>query len=219
MKSKLFSPKLKNFERREKMKGFLIVFEGIDGAGKSTAVKMAARILSKRGIPCIVLKEPTDGPYGRELRNSKGRLPPQKEFELFTEDRKIDVKNRILPALLDGKTVIMDRYYLSSVAYQGARGLNPEEIIRINESFAPKPDLVILMDLNPRIAIMRIRKRRNPDSFEDIPYLEKVRELYLRYLPHSGKKTAVINAERPLKTVFNEIENVLENFLKKNRRF
>lgn len=158
--------------------GFLIAVEGIDGAGKTTIAYYIRDILQKLGFKAEVLKEPSDSEYGKILKRWD-RLDPQKELELFILDRKEDVARNILPRLEKCVTVIMDRYYYSSVAYQGALGIDPEKILRINEEFAPKPDLTILLDISPEIAIERIKKTRTLTKFEDIEYLRKVREIYL----------------------------------------
>jgi len=158
--------------------GFLIAVEGIDGAGKTTMAHYIRDILQKLGFKAEILKEPSDSEYGRILK-SGDRLDPQKELELFILDRKEDVEGNILPRLKKCITVIMDRYYYSNVAYQGALGIDPEKILRINEEFAPKPDLTILLDVPPEIAVDRIKKTRTPTKFEDMEYLKKVREIYL----------------------------------------
>src|SRR6266550_1777 len=111
--------------------GFLLVLEGIDGAGKSTLLHKLAEYCAGRGLAVVVSKEPTDGPWGRKLRESaqSGRLSLEEELELFLKDRAEHVKGLILPALSEGKVVLLDRYYLSTAAYQGARGADPVRIL------------------------------------------------------------------------------------------
>jgi len=191
------------------MSGILIAVEGIDGSGKSTIAGYIARRLEEQGIPCVLLKEPSESVYGKRLREMKWLLSAEDELELFTRDREIDVRERILPALRDGRVVIMDRYYLSSIAYQGARGIDPEMIRERNESFAPKPDLVLLLDLPVDAAMERIRKRKSSaNPFENEKLLEKVRELFLKY---ADEKTVVIDAERPLELVLKDVEEAVMN--------
>ena len=100
-----------------------IVFEGIDGTGKSTQVRLLAKALRELGQEVVTSKEPTDGPVGTRLRQSaeKGRLSPQEELDLFHQDRRDHVQSLIAPALERGDTVIVDRYFFSTMAYQGAR--------------------------------------------------------------------------------------------------
>ena len=160
----------------------LIVIEGIDGTGKSTQARLLADHLTSQGKTVILSREPTDGPWGTLLRNSaeNGRLSPEEELEAFLKDRKQHVTEKINPALAAGHTVILDRYYFSTMAYQGARGFDPQEIRRKNESFAPVPDLLIILDLDVDTAIQRIGIRGDTaNEFEQRTNLECCREIFL----------------------------------------
>jgi dTMP kinase len=162
-------------------KGFFIVMEGIDGTGKSTQVKAVAAALRERGFEVVTTKEPTDGPWGKILRNSgnTGRLSPQEELETFIKDRKEHVETLIRPSLAAGKVVITDRYYFSTAAYQGARGLDPQEIIRRNEEFAPEADLLVVLDADPSVGIGRVEGRGDKANlFETNSGLTKAREIF-----------------------------------------
>jgi len=163
--------------------GRLIVVEGIDGAGKSTQVRRLAEALSAAGRKVVVSREPTDGPWGRKLRASaeSERLSLEDEIHAFVEDRKQHVAEVIRPALARGATVLLDRYYYSSMAYQGARGGDIARIRRENEAIAPKPDLVLLVDFDPQIALTRIRESRGdvPNEFERLDQLQAIRKIFL----------------------------------------
>jgi dTMP kinase len=162
--------------------GYLIAFEGIDGAGKSTQARQLAEVLRQRGHTVHLTREPTDGPAGQRLRASArtGRLPAREELELFLQDRREHVQQELLPALSRGEIVLIDRYYPSTVAYQGARGLDPEELLALNESFAPLPSRVVLLDLEPRGGIGRVRGRdTTEDAFEREEDLRRAREIFL----------------------------------------
>jgi len=162
--------------------GRLIVFEGIDGAGKSTQARMLRRKLRARGRAVVSFREPTRGRFGRELRakaKTAGSLTPEGELDLFVKDRRENVARNIRPALRAGKIVILDRYYFSTIAYQGAKGLDPERIRAINERFAPKPDLVFLLDLGASTGLSRIAGRKTRDLlFERETYLRRVRRFF-----------------------------------------
>jgi len=162
--------------------GFLLVLEGIDGAGKSTLARRLEDWCRESGLRPVRSREPTDGAHGRTLRRTaqSGRLPPHEELALFLDDRAEHVRTLIAPALARGDVVILDRYYFSTAAYQGARGLNPEAILRANEEFAPVPDLVLLLDLDPTSSHTRIGQRGSGiDGFEAAPYLMEVRRIFL----------------------------------------
>ncbi|MFT6865087.1 MAG: dTMP kinase [Akkermansiaceae bacterium] len=158
-----------------------IVFEGIDGTGKSTQVGLLAGALGARGREVITSKEPTDGPHGTRLRQSAetGRLSPQEELDLFHRDRKEHVETFIKPALARGAVVILDRYFFSTMAYQGIRGFDPAEIRRINEEFAPLPDLVFILELDLDTALSRIGVRDGQaNEFEQRDALQKCHDIF-----------------------------------------
>ncbi|MFP2961849.1 dTMP kinase [Myxococcus sp. 1LA] len=150
----------------ETRQGVLVAIEGIDGAGKTTQAGRLEAALRSGGHRVVSTKEPTNGPWGRKLRESatSGRMSPAEELGLFIRDRKEHVETLIQPSLDAGMIVIVDRYYFSTAAYQGARGMNPLELLRQNEAFAPKPDLLVLLDVEPQLGIQRIRKRGDKEN-------------------------------------------------------
>ena len=140
-------------------RGLLIAFEGIDGTGKSTQLPLLADWLRGQGCAVVETREPTDGPYGREIRalyRDRSRVSRERELELFVLDRRQHVTECILPALEQGRIVLTDRYYFSTAAYQGAGGSDPAAIFAAN-AFAPEPDLVLLLTLPVAAGVARIR--------------------------------------------------------------
>lgn len=151
-------------------KGLLIAFEGIDGAGKTTQARLLAKHLRELAIDVVESKEPTNGPWGLRLRQSAqtGRLPPIEELELFIQDRRGHVQELITPAIDAGKVVIVDRYYFSTAAYQGARGMDFRAILAQNEEFAPQPDILFILRVPPELGRARIASRGDvANHFED----------------------------------------------------
>ena len=162
-------------------RGVLIAIEGIDGAGKTTQVRMLTEQLSALGLDVVRTKEPTNGPFGRRIRLSaiEGRLSPNEEFEAFVQDRRDHVAELLAPALDANKVVIVDRYYVSSIAYQGARGLSPAAIREANEDFAPKPDAVFLLEVPPELGLSRVEVRDGQGNhFEQIDELERASRIF-----------------------------------------
>jgi dTMP kinase len=163
--------------------GILIAFEGIDGTGKSTQINLLAEHLVALGHEVVTTREPTDGTYGRKIRSmfeSRHKLSAAEELQLFMDDRRQHVKELISPALAVGKIVLTDRYYFSTVAYQGAAGHDPARIIAENEAFAPVPELVILLDLSPAEGARRIRSGRGEmlNDFEQEDELARVATVF-----------------------------------------
>jgi dTMP kinase len=184
-------------------KGLLIVFEGIDGTGKSTQMSLLATALRQQGFEVLETREPTMGRFGQQIRalyNNRNGVTPEQELELFIADRREHVHNLLMPALMEGKIVLCDRYFLSTAAYQGCLGdtgrsstipgsidtqpclayrYTPEEIIEKN-SFAPAPDLALLFYLSPQIGIQRITTGRGDilNDFEHEAALVRVAEIF-----------------------------------------
>lgn len=162
--------------------GLFIVLEGIDGTGKSTQSRQLAEWFREQGREVVASREPTDGPWGAKIRATAatGRLSPEEELDYFLKDRREHVEHLIAPALAAGKVVILDRYYFSTMAYQGSRGVDPVEIRRQNEAFAPVPDLLFILDLDVETALTRIGGRGDTaNEFEKAESLAKCREIFL----------------------------------------
>lgn len=168
---------------------------------------MLAERLSKAGYEVELTREPSDGVWGRRIRESflaSARLGLKEECELFLLDRQEHVANVISPALRDGKVVVCDRYYFSTMAYQGARGANVEDIRMQNERIAPVPDRVFYLQLAPERALQRIQELRGdiPNNFESLEYLRRVAAIF-DAMDFSFFRR--IDADRPLAAVLQEM--------------
>ena len=163
----------------------LIAFEGIDGTGKTTQLQGLADFFRERGLPVITTYEPTDSIYGRRIRalyRDRSSCTPEEELRLFIEDRRLHVDQLIRPGLAAGKIILTDRYYYSTAAYQGAAGMNTDEIFARN-SFAPVPNLVLLLTMDPEVSIARIREGRGEElnDFEQLDQLRKVADHFASF--------------------------------------
>ncbi len=196
--------------------GRLFAFEGLDGSGKSTQLALLAEALEKEGFRVVATREPTDGPYGRKIRQlltSRDECSPEEELELFMADRRQHVDSLIAPALRDGRIVLTDRYYLSTAAYQGALGHDPEQILRANEIFAPRPDLCIFLTVPVHTGLSRIIEGRGeqPNDFEKENNLLRVQEVF------AGLRRSFIrqvDGARPIAEVHSEIMALVHSVLK-----
>jgi len=164
--------------------GILIAIEGVDGAGKTTQKELLCEAFRKSSESVVCSKEPTDGPWGKKIRESAstGRLSVEEELEAFENDRRQHVRELIQPALDGGKIVILDRYFYSNVAYQGSSGANPSEILQRMKAFAPIPDIVLFVDIPVELGIVRISDGRNetPNEFEQPEFLGKCKDVFHR---------------------------------------
>jgi dTMP kinase len=183
----------------------LINLEGIDGCGKSTQSKFLVKKFEENNEKTIILKEPTNGKYGKmlwEMLSGKRKATTEQILDLFVMDRKEHVKNKINPALNEGKIVLMDRYYYSTMAYQAAAGIDVNRIRKDNE-FAPKPDIVLIFDLPADLAMKRVRGHSVADVFEKEEHLEKVREAYLNL--ENDPLVRIIDSTRTPEEIFEEV--------------
>jgi dTMP kinase len=197
-------------------KGALIVLDGIDGTGKTTQAKRLLVTLLKRGVDAVYFREPSDSRWGLAIKKKAvivDSLTPEEELDLFQRDRKENVEKNLKPALRERKVVVLDRYYFSTIAYQGARGIDPETIRRKNESFAMKPDLVFILDIAPQTGLDRIARSREilDKHFEREDYLVKVREIFRGF---EGGNIHHIDASRPEEDISKDIEKIVLDYLR-----
>jgi dTMP kinase len=194
-------------------KGFLFVLEGIDGSGKSSACVKLRDMLESEGHDVVLLREPTnESKWGKEIRSRspRGELSPVEELELFICDREWHVQNRIQPALDVGKLVLLDRYFFATGAYQSeSTGISWEEILKRNreEIHAPEPDLIFILDVDAELGLARATGRENKANlqFERLERLVKVRATYLEIAEHDIGNFKIIDAEKPLDDVVEEV--------------
>ena len=163
-------------------RGKLIVFEGIDGTGKSTHIRLLTAYLEERGVTVRTSFEPTRGEWGMRVRAaaiSGTRLSVEDEIHCLLQDRREHVEQLILPTLTAGHWVLLDRYYLSMMAYQGATGADVQRIRELNEAFAPAPDLAFWLDIPVELSMQRIEARgQGSDAFEKRSFQEAVAGIY-----------------------------------------
>ncbi|MCB9653052.1 MAG: dTMP kinase [Deltaproteobacteria bacterium] len=178
--------------------GLLVVLEGIDGSGKSTLAHALADALKARGFSDVVVtREPTDGPFGREIRaiaaGGRANVTKEYEYQLFQDDRRAHVEAVVRPALERGAVVVQDRSYFSTLVYQGERGLDPVAMRAESEQIAPKPDLLFIVDVPVEVALTRIRNTRTAaDDFEREESLARVRRRFLGF-----EEAHIVDGTRP----------------------
>lgn len=191
-------------------KGILIVFEGIDGSGKSTQAEILLERLQEEDFDAVYFREPSKGKWGRKIKKKAlhpDSLSPEEELALFQKDRRENVEKNLKPALKKKRIVILDRYYYSTIAYQGAKGIDEKLIRRMNEEFVVEPDLVFIFDIDPKKGLERIENRKKKDRlFEREDYLVKVREIFRSF---KGEKFVHIDALKSKEEIRKEIEEIV----------
>lgn len=199
---------------KQKATGKFICIEGIDGSGKTTQAKRLVRNLRSRGYDAVYTTEPSDGKIGTLIGDfvlsRKDRIPIALEALLFSADRVDHVQAVVEPLLKQGKIVVCDRYVCSSLAYQGAAGLDLNWMDCVNK-FALKPDLTLFLDVSPELGLARLRRKKS--VMETVKNLKKVRDVYLSLVQQ--KRMVLLDGTRSIDEV---TENVLNIVLKELKR-
>jgi dTMP kinase len=188
--------------------GYLIAFEGVEGAGKSTQLELLRRALEGRGREVVVTREPGGTAAGERVRalllDPAAELHPRTEALLFAAARAELVEQVIRPALERGAVVLCDRFLDSSLAYQGeARGLGRGPVEEVNR-FATGgllPDLVVLLDLDPADGLGRRRRDRDRIEAQDLGFHRQVREAFRELAAADPKRFAVVDGAAPVPEV------------------
>ena len=197
------------------VRGKFIAFEGIDGSGKSTQIALLEQRLKEEGIPVYVTREPTDGPYGAMLHTiMTGRLDACEETiaALYVADRMYHIKNKrngLLAKIEEGITVLTDRYYFSSYAYQGAH-ISMDWTIMANSICAQalRPDLNLFFDLKPEVSFARISQNRTDfEIYEKLDNLRNTRQKYLEAFERlkDQEKVSFIDADQSTEQIAEDV--------------
>ena len=203
------------------MRGKFITLEGIEGSGKSTSLDTISKILETLDIEFIITKEPGGGPLGKDLRkillDKKTSISPEVELLLMMADRKNHIDKNVEPSLEKGVSVISDRYLDSSYAYQGGgRQIDTSKIDLLTELLKlPIPDLTILFDLSPEIALQRAKNRSELDRFESEPidFHQRIREAYLNLANDNVERYVVIDASKDIQNVKDQVQKKVNQFI------
>jgi dTMP kinase len=192
-----------------------IVFEGGDGAGTTTQLKILGRSLKRSGVPHWITSEPTDRPEGlliRRILTGELARDPGTLARLYAADRNEHLRGKdgILEHLDRGETVVCDRYIFSSLAYQGV-ACGPELAFELNSGF-PLPALLIFFDIRPELSMERLASRASLDIFEELPFQEKVRTAYKQAIDRyadSDMSIAIVDASSPVEVVASAIRSAI----------
>jgi dTMP kinase len=207
--------------------GTFITFEGIDGSGKSTHLRLLANFLRSGGLDVVLTREPGGTPVGNRLRaallDAREEVDPLTELLVFAADRAQHVRRVLRPAIDEGRVIISDRYADATIAYQGAgRGFSAElisEIIALATE-GLKPDLTLLFDLSVAESNTRTRRRTNGQQAgdrldaENAEFHTRVRDAYLRLAETEPDRVKVIETNRSVEETQEAVRGIVVSFLK-----
>ena len=193
-------------------KGLFITFEGGDGCGKTTQIKLLDEYLRKKGYKTLLTREPGSIGLGEKVReillNYDGEVSSVCESFLFLADRAQNMDCIIKPALKEGTIVICDRHTDSSVAYQGyGRGLDIERINMLNNiaTSGLKPDLTIVLDVDVQTSQARVGFEKDRMESAGIEFFERVRKGYLEIAKQEPERVKVVDAKQTIEDIHNQI--------------
>lgn len=208
-------------------KGLFIVFEGGEGAGKSTILDKIYDWMNTEGIPCIKTREPGGIKISEQIRsiildNNNTDMDERTEALLYAAARRQHLVEKIIPALNEGKVVLCDRFIDSSLAYQGyARGIGMDEILEINKFAIGEymPNLSIFFDLEPSEGLKRINIDNNREvnrlDNEKIDFHNKVREGYYKILEKDKDRIVKVDASKSIDEVYENVKYIITEWLDK----
>jgi dTMP kinase len=207
--------------------GTFITFEGIDGSGKSTQLRLLAGYLKEAGCAVVLTREPGGTPLGIRLRgallDAHEEVDPLTELLVFAADRAQHVRRVLRPAIAAGQVIISDRYADATVAYQGAgRGFSPELVADIVQLATEglKPDLTVLFDLSVEDSIVRTNRRANGKQKGDRLDAEasdfhvRVRKAYLELARADPERIKIVETNRPAEETHKRVKEIVVPFLK-----
>ena len=206
-------------------RGKLIVFEGVEGSGKTSQIKLCSCWLQSLDISVVVTREPGGTDLGIDLRRllleAGNSIADKTELLLYAADRSQHVHHNLMPNLAKGAIILCDRYTDSTIAYQGwGRQMNIETIEQLNllATDGLQSDLTILLDIDPEISLKRILQKRKLDRIEqaDLAFHHRIRQGYLSLAKKSPEKIVVVNANQNIEQVTSEIKQLLISFLKRS---
>ncbi|HIE58510.1 MAG TPA: dTMP kinase [Persephonella sp.] len=205
-------------------KGVFIVFEGIEGAGKTTQAKNLYEYLNSIGKKSILTREPGGTKTGKKIReillsDTDEMFPPKAELFLYEADRNFHIHNVIKPNLEKGINVICDRYIYSSLAYQGyARGLDINLIKTLNDiaTDGVYPDIVFLIDIPVEVSLQRLGNKKDRIEKEGIDFHKRLRNGFLKIAEENKELFYIIDGTKKEKKIFEEIIYIVKTKILKD---
>ncbi|MFI3301269.1 MAG: dTMP kinase [Candidatus Gastranaerophilales bacterium] len=201
-------------------KGMFITFEGADGCGKTTQLKLLAEYLVQKGYDVVITREPGAVGLGEKIReillNYEGEVSSRAEAFLFLADRSQHIDNLIKPSINQGKIVLCDRHTDSTVAYQGyGRGQDLERIRLLNEIAVDNvvPDLTFVFDIDVETSMSRVGNEKDRMESAGVEFHNRVRDGYLKIASENTRRIRVLNSARCIEDINKEVVQIMDKFL------
>ena len=203
--------------------GYFITFEGVDGCGKTTQMKLLTEYLINKGYDVVLTREPGGKGLGEKIReillNYDGEVASQAEAFLFLADRAQNIEHIVKPAIACGKVVLCDRHTDSTIAYQGyGRGVDIEQLTMLNNlaTANTKPDLTIIFDIDIETSMSRVGKEKDRMESAGIQFFNKVREGYLEISKQEPERVKVIKSSRDINSIQKDVIRLFEDLCGRN---
>jgi len=206
------------------MRGKFITFEGIDGCGKSTQLASVAKILDEKGVPVVVSREPGGTLISEKIREillspSNSEMVNECEILLYCAARAQHIREKILPAINDGKIVLCDRFQEATFAYQGYGRNIPLDVLTSINAYATgglNPDLTFIFDLSVETSIQRMAKiNKAKDRLEQngVEFFQRIRNGFQELSQRAPDRIRVIDAEQTIDHVSDQVIKIIQNLI------
>ncbi len=200
-------------------KGLFITFEGVDGCGKTTQIKLLKEYFEKQGKTVLLTREPGAKGLGVKLReillNYDGEVSPNCESFLFLADRAQHIDTIIKPAVERGEIVLCDRHTDSTVAYQGyGRGVDLDRINMLNDiaTSGMKPDLTFIFDIDIETSMSRVGKEKDRMESAGVEFFKRVREGYLNIAKQEPQRVKLLNGSDKIEDIHSKILDIINKY-------
>lgn len=201
-------------------KGLFITFEGADGCGKTTQLKLLAEYLTNKGLEVVITREPGAKGLGEKVReillNYDGEVSDRCESFLFLADRAQHIDMIVNPAIEQGKIVLCDRHTDSSVAYQGyGRGLSIDRISMLNNLAVNGryPDMTLIFDIDVETSMTRVGEQKDRMESAGMEFFNRVRNGYLEIAKQEPDRVKVLDAKKSINEIHHDVIGLIEELL------
>lgn len=201
-------------------RGLFITFEGVDGCGKTTQMKLLSEYLESKGYEVVLTREPGAKGLGEKIReillHYDGEVSSKAESFLFLADRAQNIEKIVNPSVVAGKMVLCDRHTDSTVAYQGyGRGVDIDELKMLNNLAVGnrKPDITFVFDIDVETSMTRVGKEKDRMESAGIEFFNRVRNGYLEIAKQESARVVVVDSMRQIEVIQTDVRNIVDKLI------